>query len=213
VEVKVTTAAGGAGAWLKGSSGFTILPISKCPGYNKCKASSQIPDFPTPPKVNETALARANATKQPTELDANGPLFFAVNPPAGMPGNFHSGGRMCAASNQGYQCSISAAQGVTIHYSYGGHAPVNVCTNKTGAERAARNSSTMMHFAIQTQQLVRMEAKGVGRGGERLNNKGAGRRQGVPSGAMGGGAGGRGACGIGREWQWWFPSYQVAAME
>lgn len=165
VEVKVTTAAGGAGAWLKGSSGFTILPISKCPGYNKCKASSQIPDFPSPPKVNETALARANATKQPTELDANGPLFFAVNPPAGMPGNFHSGGRMCAASNQGYQCSINAAQGITIHYSYGGHAPVNVCTNKTGAERAARNSSTMMHFAIQTQQLVRMEAKGVGRGG------------------------------------------------
>jgi hypothetical protein len=164
VEVKVTTAAGAAGAWLKGSSGFTILPISKCPGYNKCKASSQIPDFPAKPNINETALARANSS-QPSELDANGPLFFAVNQPLGIPSGFHAGGRLCAASNQGYQCSMSAAQGVTIHYSYGGHAPVNVCTNKTGAERAARNSSTMMHFAIETEQLVSVGRRCRTRGG------------------------------------------------
>lgn len=164
--MKVTTATNSSGAWLKGSSGFTILPLSKCPGYSKCKADTQNPgDFPAPPKINQTVLDNlANATTQTEEAaDAAGPLFFAVNQPVGVGGSpgvipgLSRSSRMCTPSNLGYQCSISVAQGVVVHYSHGGHPPMNVCTNKTTLERAARNSSSLMHFAIETDQQVGQE--------------------------------------------------------
>lgn len=160
----MTTATGSSGPWLKGSSGFTILPVSKCPGYNKCKADSLNPpaapatDFPSPPKINETALGlNLNSTSE--DHGAAGPMFFAVNQPVGLggslPGGLSRNGRMCAPSNLEYQCSADVAKGVTVHYSYGGQPPVNACTNRTTLERAARNSSSLMHFAIETEQQVR----------------------------------------------------------
>jgi hypothetical protein len=183
VEVKVTTATGSTGPWLKGSSGFTILPVSKCPGYNKCKADSLNPpassgsgsshatDFPAKPKINETALGLNPAGEQD---GAAGPLFFAVNQPVGLGGSLPNGlargARMCTPSSLGYQCSVNVATGVTVHYSYGGPVPMNACTNKTTVERVARNASSLMHYAIETEQEVSCadeQESGQGRQGER----------------------------------------------
>lgn len=132
-------------------------------GYNKCKADSQVPADRTTAGHKDASASDADHPQGSAAAggeDANGPLFFAVNQPVGhgmqnpeaMNGLNPHTGRMCTPSSLGYQCSSEVAKGVTLHYSYGGQQPINVCTNKTSLDRAARNSSTLLHFLIETEQ-------------------------------------------------------------
>jgi len=198
VEVKVTSATSATGAFHKTSAGFTILPVSRCPGYNRCKADSLNPTdptaapnsndssnapasaaFPAPPKINSTALKpKADGSRDNAAAGAAaagpGPLFFAVNEPVALGGSssgallgLNRAGRMCSPSNLGYQCSGVVSNGVVVHYSYGGMPPMNICTNKTSLDRGLKNSTNLMHFAIETEQQVRVEEGGKGERGKR----------------------------------------------
>ena len=63
----------------------------------------------------------------------------------------------CPASSLGYQCSQKVADGVTIHYSYGGAGqPGNSCTQGAGLDATVGNNTAMMHLAIESTQPVRL---------------------------------------------------------
>lgn len=131
-------------------------PSSDQQGGKDDKSSSSSSD-------NSSAVAEGD--EDAADVGASRPLFFTLNPADQAADDSDSGngsvgvgalrsGRMCTPSNLGYQCSGNVAEGVVIHYSFGGMPPVNVCTNKTTMDRASRNSSSLMHFAIETEQQV-----------------------------------------------------------
>jgi hypothetical protein len=65
----------------------------------------------------------------------------------------------CPSSSLGYQCSKKVADGVTIHYSYGGKGqPGNSCTQGATVDSTMGNDTSMMHFAIESSQAVRPAA-------------------------------------------------------
>jgi hypothetical protein len=162
VEVKVTTSAASTGPFLKGSTGFGILPLSKCPA-SRCKAASAEPptvaservdsiegtngsdsssnaaaahDFPKPPGSGSQSLSGASSGAAPDAASA-----------AALSGS-RQPGPICTPSDLGYQCSSKLSDGVVLHWSYGGHAPANVCTNTTSLNKALANATDLLHFAI-----------------------------------------------------------------
>lgn len=64
-------------------------------------------------------------------------------------------GPKCVPSSLGYTCSARLAEGVVLHYSNGGKAPHNACTNTTSVDKALRNATNLLHFALESELPVR----------------------------------------------------------
>lgn len=83
--------------------------------------------------------AATAATAAPPRIDAE---MDAI-----MDGASDSNNRSCPTSSLGYACS-SVHQSLTLHYTYGGPAPDNVCTRSTSAGNLTA-TDTSVHIAAE----------------------------------------------------------------